>query len=48
VVAVDLVRLAMSAVPGYLGIVVLGDDGPVWPLVIASAVGVRCSTSGAG
>ncbi len=40
VVAVDVLRLAMSAVPGYLGIVVLGDDGPVWPLVIASGLGV--------
>ncbi|MET0419299.1 MAG: PH domain-containing protein, partial [Actinoplanes sp.] len=40
VVAVDLLRLAISAVPGYLGVVVLNDDGPVWPLVIASAFGV--------
>jgi putative membrane protein len=39
VVAVDVLRLAISAVPGYFGIVVLGDDGPVWPLVIASAIG---------
>jgi putative membrane protein len=40
VVAVDLLRLALSAVPGYFGIVVLNDDGPVWPLVIGSVAGV--------
>jgi putative membrane protein len=39
VVAVDLLRLVISAVPGYAGVVLLNDDGPVWPLVIASAVG---------
>ncbi len=45
VVAVDVLRLAMSAVPGYLGIVVFNDDGPVWPLVIASAIGVLSALS---
>lgn len=40
VVVLDLIRLAVSAVPGYLGVVVLNDDGPVWPLVIGSAIGV--------
>ncbi|MDR7327210.1 MULTISPECIES: PH domain-containing protein [Catenuloplanes] len=37
---VDLIRAALASVPGYVGIVVLGDDGPVWPLVAASVVGV--------
>ena len=36
----DLVRLLLSLVPGYLGAVVLNDDGPVWPLVIGSCAGV--------
>jgi len=40
VVYVDLVRLLLSLVPGYLGAVVLNDDGPVWPLVIGSCAGV--------
>lgn len=40
VVSIDLLRLAVSVVPGYVGIVVLNDDGPVWPLVIGSALGV--------
>ncbi|MDR7275401.1 PH domain-containing protein [Catenuloplanes atrovinosus] len=39
-VAVDLIRAVLSSVPGYLGIVVFGDDGPVWPLVGASVAGV--------
>lgn len=39
-VHVNLIRAALSSVPGYLGIVVLGDDGPVWPLVIASVLGL--------
>ncbi|WP_033344331.1 PH domain-containing protein [Catenuloplanes japonicus] len=37
---VDLIRAAATSVPGYVGIVVLGDDGPVWPLVVASVIGV--------
>ena len=28
---VGLIRAATASVPGYLGLVVLGDDGPVWP-----------------
>ncbi|GAB7045712.1 PH domain-containing protein [Catenuloplanes indicus JCM 9534] len=37
---VDLIRAALASVPGYFGLVVLGDDGPVWPLVAASVIGV--------
>lgn len=40
VVAMDLVRLVLSLVPGVAGILWLGDDGPVWPLVAASGFGV--------
>ncbi|GAA0492046.1 hypothetical protein Ade02nite_21780 [Paractinoplanes deccanensis] len=40
VVHLDLVRVALSCVPGYLGAVVLNDDGPVWALVAGSAAGV--------
>ncbi|MDP9793925.1 putative membrane protein [Catenuloplanes nepalensis] len=42
---VDLIRAALASVPGYLGLVVLGDDGPVWPLVAASAFGVLQAVS---
>jgi putative membrane protein len=38
-VYLGLVRAVISLVPGYFGIV-LGDDGPVWPLVIGSAAGL--------
>jgi putative membrane protein len=40
VVWINVVRLLLSLIPGYLGIVVLNDTGPVTPLVIASAIGV--------
>lgn len=36
----DLLRVLVSLVPGYLGTVVYNDDGPVWPLVAGSAVGI--------
>jgi putative membrane protein len=38
-VYLGLIRAAISLVPGYLGIV-LGDDGPVWPLVGGSLFGL--------
>ena len=40
VVWLDLARLVVSVVPGYAGLVWLGDDRPVWPLVAASAAGI--------
>jgi putative membrane protein len=40
VIWLNLLRAAISCVPGYLGGVVLNDDGPVWPLVAASVAGV--------
>ncbi|MET7951917.1 PH domain-containing protein [Micromonospora sp. NPDC005324] len=40
VVYVDLLRVLIALVPGYLGTVVFNDDGPVWPLVVGSALGV--------
>jgi putative membrane protein len=36
----SVVRAVISLIPAYLGIVVLGEDGPVWPLVAGSAFGL--------
>jgi putative membrane protein len=40
VVYVDLTRVLVALVPGYLGAVVFNDGGPFWPLVIGSCAGV--------
>lgn len=40
VVWIDVARLLLSLIPGYLGTVVLNDTGPVMPLLIASGIGV--------
>jgi putative membrane protein len=40
VVYMDLVRVLLALIPGYLGTVVFNDGGPFWPLVIGSCAGV--------
>lgn len=40
VVHLDLLRVLLSLATGYLGAVVLNDDGPVWPLVIGAGFGL--------
>ncbi|MEV6633683.1 PH domain-containing protein [Actinoplanes sp. NPDC051470] len=44
-VYLDLVRIAGSLVPGYLG-VTLGEDGPIWFLVAGSALGLLGAAGG--